>query len=131
MKKTNMTATILSSGANAIFLNSKVRSKLGFKIGSTVKLEILDGKLVVSSIFDPHKWAVNFLEGFVNSNGHKDYKVGRDMGSGITTVILPDGNVGVAECSPNDSWDGSVGEAIALARAMGRDFLIPDEIYQS
>ena len=127
MKKTNMTATILSSGA--IYLNSKIRSELGFKVGSTVKLEIKDGKLVVSSSFDPHEWAVNFLKGFTNSNGHKKYKVGRDNGSGVTTVILPEGYIGVAECSPNDPWDGYVGEAIALARALGKNHLIPNEIY--
>ena len=131
MKKTNMTATILSSGA--IYLNSKIRSELGFKIGSTVKLEIKDGKLVVFPDFDPHKWAVEFIENFSNSSDYRDYKVGRDMGSGITTVLLPDGSygqyVGVAECSQDDAWDGWVGEAIALARALGKDHLIPREIY--
>ena len=50
--------------------------------------------------------------------------------TGITTVILPDGGVGVAQCSPNDKFDNNVGEAIALARALGAYDEIPKEVFR-
>ena len=48
---------------------------------------------------------------------------------GITTVILPDGSIGVAQCGTNDKFNNEVGEAIALARALGEDREIPEEVY--
>lgn len=58
------------------------------------------------------------------------YKVGRDQLAGITTVILSDGKIGVAQCSPNDDFNNEVGEAVALARALGEEHKIPREVFK-
>ena len=57
-------------------------------------------------------------------------KVGRDRVTGITTVLLLNGRVGVAQCGPNDKFNDRVGEAIALARALDEENRIPREVFK-
>lgn len=127
MKNIKTTTTINSHGA--IYLLSSIRKALKLDNGDRVSLEVVDGALIVKPYFDIVDWAITYLA-LYESKFSMSYKVGRDRTTGITTVILPDGEVGVAQCSSNDKFNDNVGEAIALARALGADDEIPKEIFR-
>ena len=127
MKNIKTTTTINSHGA--IYLLSAIRKALKLDNGDRVSLEVVDGTLVIKPYFNITDWAITYLA-LYESEFSMSYKVGRDRLAGITTVILPDGEVGVAQCSSNDKFDNNVGEAIALARALGADDEIPKEIFR-
>ena len=119
MKTIKTTTTINSAGA--IYLRNTIRKALS--------LEVVDGALIIKPYFDIKDWANGYLL-LHDLNVPASYKIGRDRLAGITTVILPNGNIGVAQCSPNDAFDDVVGEAIALARALGEDNEIPEEVFE-
>lgn len=126
MKTIKTTTTITNAGT--IYLRNSILKALKLKRYDKVSLEVIDDALVIRPCFDITDWAVNYL--FVHDlRNPTSYKIGRDRSVGITTVILPDGNIGVAQCSPNDAFDDVIGEAIALARALGEDGKIPEEVY--
>ena len=127
MKNIKTTTTINSHGA--IYLLNTIRKALKLDNGDRVSLEVVDGALIIKPYFDIIDWAIIYLA-LYKSKFSMPYKTGRDRMTGITTVILPDGEVGVAQCSPNDKFNGTVGEAIALARALGEDDKIPKEIFR-
>lgn len=124
MKNIKITITINS----AIYLRNTIRKALDLNNGDKLSLEVVDGALIIKPYFDITDWANNYLA-LYESEFSMSYKVGRDRTAGITTVILPDGEVGVAQCSPNDKFNDNVGEAIALARALGAYDEIPKEIF--
>lgn len=127
MKNIKTTTTINSHGA--IYLLSAIRKALKLDNGDRVSLEVVDGTLIIKPYFDITDWAITYLA-LYDSEFSIPYKVGRDRTTGITTVILSDGEVGVAQCSPNDKFNDNVGEAIALARALGAYDEIPKEIFR-
>lgn len=127
MKTIKTTTTINRAGG--IYLQSTIRNALGLEHGDKVSLEVVDGALVIKPCFDIEDWANGYLL-LHDLNAPVSYKIGRDELVGITTVILPDGEIGVAQCSPNDEFNGEVGEAIALARALGEENEIPKEVFR-
>ena len=127
MKNIKTTTTINSAGA--IYLRNRIRKALDLNSGDKVSLEVVDGALIIKPYFNIVDWAITYLA-LYESEFSMSYKVGRDRMTGITTVILPDGGVGVAQCSPNDKFDNNVGEAIALARAWGVYDEIPKEVFR-
>lgn len=127
MKNIKTTTTINSHGA--IYLLSAIRKALNLENGDRVSLEVVDGALIIKPYFNIVDWAITYLA-LYESEFSMPYKIGRDRMTGITTVILPDGEVGVAQCSSNDKFNDNVGEAIALARALGEDDKIPKEIFR-
>lgn len=125
MKTIKTTATITNAGT--IYLRNSILKALNLKRYDKVSLEVVDDALIIKPYFDIEEWANGYL--LLNDLfAPVSYKVGRDRLAGITTVILPNGNIGVAQCSPNDAFDDVVGEAIALARALGKDNEIPEEV---
>ena len=126
MKNIKTITTINSAGA--IYLRNNIRKALDLDSGDRLSLEVVDGALIIKPFFDITDWAITYLA-LYEPEFSKPYKVGRDRTARITTVILPDGEVGVAQCSPNDKFNDNVGEAIALARALGEDDKIPKEIF--
>ena len=126
MKNIKTITTINSAGA--IYLRNTIRKALDLDSGDKLSLEVVDGAIIIKPYFDIVDWAITYLA-LYESEFSISYKVGRDRTAGITTVILPDGEVGVAQCSPNDKFNDNVGEAIALARALGEDDKIPKEIF--
>lgn len=126
--KTIKTITTINS-AGAIYLRNTIRKALDLESGDRLSLEVIDGALIIKPYVDIVDWAITYLA-LYDSEFSMSYKVGRDRTTGITTVILSDGGVGVAQCSPNDKFDNNVGEAIALARALGADDEIPKEIFR-
>lgn len=119
--------TVTISNDNTIYIPPVIRGSLDLKWNDKISLEVVEGAIILKPYFDIVDWATNYLhthelKGF--------YKVGRDRVTGITTVILVNGRVGVALCDPNDAFDDVVGEAIALARALGEDGKIPKEIFK-
>lgn len=127
MKNIKTTTTINSHGA--IYLLSTIRKALNLDNGDRVSLEVVDGALIIKPYFNIVDWAITYLA-LYESEFSMPYKTGRDRMTGITTVILSDGRVGVAQCSPNDKFNDNVGEAIALARALGADDEIPKQIFR-
>ena len=127
MKNIKTTTTINSHGA--IYLRNTIRKALDLDNGDRVSLEVVDGALIIKPYFDITDWAITYLA-LYESEFSMSYKVGRDRLAGITTVILPDGEVGVAQCNPKDKFDNNVGEAIALARALGAYDEIPEEVFR-
>lgn len=126
--KTIKTSTTINN-AGGIYLQSSIRRALKLENGDKVSLEVIDGMLTIKPYFDISDWANGYLL-LHDLNGPISYKIGRDRMVGITTVILPDGEIGVAQCSPNDAFDDVVGEAIALVRALGEDDEIPEEVFR-
>lgn len=126
MKTIKTTTTINRAGG--IYLQSTIRNALGLEFGDKVSLEVVDGALVIKPCFDIEDWANGYLL-LHDLNAPVSYKRGRDREMGITTVILSDGGIGVAQCSPNDEFNDEVGEAIALARALGEESEIPEEVF--
>lgn len=124
MKTIKSTVTI--SKDSTIYIPPVIRGALNLKRNDKISLEVVDGAIIIKPYFDIVAWADHYLYAH---NFKSFYKVGRDRVTGITTVILPDGNIGVAQCSPNDKFNGNVGEAIALARALGADDEIPKEVF--
>ena len=127
MKTIKTTTTINSAGA--IYLRNTIRKALNLDNGDRLSLEVVDGALIIKPYFDIEDWANGYLL-LHDLNVPVSYKIGRDRSVGITTVILPDGSIGVAQCGPNDKFNNEVGEAIALARALGKDREIPEEVYR-
>ena len=127
MKNIKTTTTINSAGA--IYLRNTIRKALDLDGGDRVSLEVVDGALIIKPFFDITDWAITYLA-LYESEFSMSYKVGRDRSTGITTVILPDGEIGVAQCSPNDTFNDNIGEAIALARALGEEYKIPKEVFR-
>lgn len=125
MKTIKSTVTI--SKDSTIYIPPVIRGALNLKRNDKISLEVVDGAIVIKPYFDIVAWADHYL--YVH-NLKSFYKVGRDRITGITTVILPNGNIGVAQCSPNDKFNDNVGEAIALARALSADYEIPKEIFR-
>ena len=125
MKTIKSTVTI--SKDSTIYIPPVIRGALNLKRNDKISLEVVDGAIIIRPCFDIVAWADHYLYAH---NFKSFYKVGRDRVTGITTVILPDGNIGVAQCSPNDKFSGNVGEAIALARALGADDEIPEEVFR-
>lgn len=126
MKNIKTITTINSAGA--IYLRNNIRKALDLDSGNKVSLEVVNGALIIKPYFNITDWAITYLA-LYDSEFSMPYKVGRDRTAGITTVILPDGEVGVAQCSPNDKFNDNVGEAIALARALGAYDEIPEEVF--
>ena len=127
MKNIKTITTINSAGA--IYLRNNIRKALNLNSGNKVSLEVVDGAIIIKPYFDIEDWAITYLA-LYEPEFSMSYKVGRDRTAGITTVILPNGEVGVAQCSPNDKFNDNVGEAIALARALGAYDEIPKEIFE-
>ena len=127
MKNIKTITTINSAGA--IYLRDNIRKALDLDSGDRLSLEVVDGALIIKPFVDIVDWAITYLA-LYEPEFSMPYKVGRDRMTGITTVILPDGEIGVAQCSPNDKFNDNVGEAIALARALGEDDKIPEEIFR-
>ena len=127
MKTIKTTTTINSAGA--IYLRNTIRKALDLDSGDRLSLEVVDGALIIKPYVDIVDWAITYLA-LYEPEFSMPYKVGRDRLAGITTVILPEGEIGVAQCSPNDKFNDNVGEAIALARALGEDDKIPKEIFK-
>ena len=124
----NIKTTITINGAGGAYLRNLIRKVFDFDSGDELGLEVVDGAIIIKPYFDIVDWAITYLA-LYESEFSMPYKVGRDRTAGITTVILPDGEVGVAQCSPNDKFNDNVGEAIALARALGAYDEIPKEIF--
>ena len=127
MKNIKTITTINSAGA--IYLRNNIRKALDLDSGDRLSLEVVDGALIIKPFFDIVEWAITYLA-LYEPEFSMPYKVGRDRTAGITTVILPDGEVGVAQCNPNDRFNDNVGEAIALARALGAYDEIPKEVFR-
>lgn len=125
MKTIKSTVTI--SKDSTIYIPPVIRGALNLKRNDKISLEVIDGAIIIKPYFDIVAWADHYLYAH---NFKSFYKVGRDRVTGITTVILPNGNIGVAQCSPNDKFNGNVGEAIALIRALGADSEIPKEVFR-
>ena len=125
MKTIKNTVTI--SKDSTIYIPPVIRGALNLKRNDKISLEVVDGAIIIKPYFDIVAWADQYLYAH---NFKSFYKVGRDRMTGITTVILSDGRVGVAQCSPNDKFNDNVGEAIALARALGADDEIPKEVFR-
>lgn len=125
MKNIKITTTLING---VIYLKDTIRKALNLENGDRLNLEVIDGALIIKPYFDIVEWAITYLT-LYDSEFSMSYKVGRDRLAGITTVILSDGKIGVAQCSPNDTFNNKVGEAIALARALGADNEIPKEIF--
>ena len=124
----NIKTTITINGAGGAYLRNLICKTFDLDSGDKLSLEVVDGAIIIKPYFDIVDWAITYLA-LYESEFSMPYKVGRDRTAGITTVILPDGEVGVAQCSPNDKFNDNVGEAIALARALGAYDEIPKEIF--
>ena len=124
----NIKTTITINGAGGAYLRNLIRKVFDLDSGDKLSLEVVNGAIIIKPYFDIGDWAITYLA-LYESEFSMPYKVGRDRTAGITTVILPDGEVGVAQCSPNDKFNDNVGEAIALARALGAYDEIPKEIF--
>ena len=122
----NIKTTVTISKDSTIYIPPVIRGALNLKRNDKISLEVVDGAIIIKPYFDIVAWADHYLY----AHNFKSFcKVGRDRIMGITTVILPNGEVGVAQCSPNDTFNDKVGEAIALARALGAYDEIPKEIF--
>ena len=124
----NIKTTITINGAGGAYLRNLIRKVFDLDSGDKLSLEVVNGAIIIKPYFDIGDWAITYLA-LYESEFSMPYKIGRDRMTGITTVILPDGEVGVAQCSPNDKFNDNVGEAIALARALGAYDEIPKEIF--
>ena len=124
----NIKTTITINGAGGAYLRNLICKTFDLDRGDKLSLEAVDGAIIIKPYFDIVDWAITYLA-LYESEFSMPYKTGRDRMTGITTVILPDGEVGVAQCSPNDKFNDNVGEAIALARALGAYDEIPKEIF--
>ena len=125
----NIKTTITINGAGGAYLRNLIRKVFDLDSGDKLSLEVVAGAIIIKPYFDIGDWAITYLA-LYESEFSMPYKIGRDRMTGITTVILPDGEVGVAQCSPNDKFNDNVGEAIALARALGAYDEIPKEIFE-
>lgn len=119
--------TVTISKDSTIYIPPVIRGALNLKRNDKISLEVVEGAIIIKPCFDVVDWADQYLYAH---NFKSFYKVGRDRVTGITTVILVNGRVGVAQCGPKDKFNDRVGEAIALARALGADDEIPKEIFR-
>ena len=124
----NIKTTITINGAGGAYLRNLIRKVFDLDSGDKLSLEVVDGAIIIKPYFNITDWAITYLA-LYESEFSMPYKIGRDRTAGITTVILPNGEVGVSQCSPNDKFNDNVGEAIALARALGAYDEIPKEIF--
>ena len=122
----NIKYTVTISKDSTIYIPPVIRGALNLKRNDKISLEVVEGAIIIKPYFDIVDWADHYLH---THNMRAFCKIGRDHMTGITTVILPNGNIGVAQCSPNDKFNDNVGEAIALARALGAYDEIPKEIF--
>lgn len=120
--------TVTIGRDSTIYIPPAIRRALNIKRYDQLSLEVVEGALIIKPFLDIAGWANGYL--IYNRNIPVSYKVGRDQLAGITTVILSDGKIGVAQCSPNDDFNNEVGEAVALARALGEEDEIPAEIFK-
>lgn len=120
--------TVTISKNSTIYIQPAIRRALNLRRSDKLSLEVVEGALIIKPFLDIVGWANGYL--IYNRNIPVSYKVGRDQLAGITTVILSDGKIGIAQCSPNDKFNDNVGEAIALARALGEEDEIPTEIFK-
>ena len=119
--------TVTISKDSTIYIPPVIRGALNLKRNDKISLEVVEGAIIIKPYFDVVDWADQYL----HANNFKSFcKVGRDRVTGITTVILVNGRVGVAQCGPNDNFNDRVGEAIALARALGEEHKIPKEVFK-
>ena len=125
----NIKTTITINGAGGSYLRNLICKTFDLDSGDKLSLEVVDGAIIIKPYFDIVDWAITYLA-LYEAELSTPYKIGRDRMTGITTVILPEGDVGVAHCSPNDKFNDNVGEAIALARALGAYDEIPKEIFE-
>ena len=121
-------STITVGKDSTIYIPPAICRALNIKRYDKISLEVVEGALIIKPFLDIAGWANGYL--IYNRNIPVSYKVGRDQLAGITTVILSDGKIGVAQCSPNDGFNNEVGEAVALARALGEEDEIPTEIFK-
>ena len=121
--------TVTISNNSTIYIQPAILRSLNLKRNDKISMEVVDGALIIKPYFDIVNWAITYLA-LYEPVFSMPYKTGRDRIAGITTVILPDGRVGVAQCRPNDRFNDNVGEAIALARALEEDDKIPEEIFR-
>lgn len=120
-------STITIGKDSTIYIPPVIRGALNLKRNDKISLEVVEGAIIIKPYFDIVAWADRYLY----AHNFKSFcNVGRDRVTGITTVILPDGKIGVAQCSPNDTFNDEVGEAIALARALEEDDKIPREVFK-
>ena len=119
--------TVTISKDSTIYIPPVIRGALNLKRNDKISLEVVEGAIIIKPCFDVVDWADQYLYAH---NFKSFYKVGRDRVTGITTVILVNGRVGVAQCGPKDKFNDRVGEAIALARALGVDYEIPEEVFR-
>ena len=124
----NIKTTITINGAGGAYLRNLIRKTFDLDSGDKLSLEVVDGAIIIKPYFDIVEWAITYLA-LYESEFSMSYKTGRDRMTGITTVILSDGRVGIAQCRTNDKFNDNVGEAIALARALGAYDEIPKEIF--
>lgn len=120
--------TVTIGKDSTIYIPPAIRRALNINRYDKLSLEVVEGALIIKPFLDIAGWANGYL--IYNRNIPVSYKVGRDQLAGITTVILSDGKIGVAQCSPNDDFNNEVGEAVALARALGEEDEIPTEIFK-
>ena len=118
--------TVTISKDSTIYIPPVIRGALNLKRNDKISLEVVEGAIIIKPGFDIVDWADHYLH---THNMRAFCKVGRDRVTGITTVILVNGRVGVAQCGPKDKFNDNVGEAIALARALGAYDEIPKEIF--
>lgn len=121
--------TVTISNNSTIYIQPAILRSLNLKRNDKISLQVVDGALIIKPYFDIVNWAITYLD-LYEPVFSMPYKTGRDRIAGITTVILPDGRVGVAQCRPNDRFNDNVGEAIALARALGAYDEIPKEVFR-
>lgn len=119
--------TVTISKDSTIYIPPVIRGALNLKRNDKISLEVVDGAIIIKPYFDIVAWADHYLYAH---NFKSFYKVGRDRVTGTTTVILVTGRVGVAQCGPKDKFNDRVGEAIALARALGEGNKIPKEVFK-
>lgn len=119
--------TVTISKDSTIYIPPVIRGALNLKRNDKISLEVVEGAIIIKPCFDIVDWADHYLH---THNMRAFCKVGRDRVTGITTVILVNGRVGVAQCGPKDKFNDRVGEAIALARALGEEHKIPREVFK-
>lgn len=116
---------VIALYGNDLRLSSEVRDLLKLPMGGKVNVELVNNSVVVSPYFDPEEWATQYLAVYGLYYQWMTYRNEKD---GITVVRLSKFKTGVAFCSPNDTYNSKIGEAIALARALGSSHEIPNQI---
>lgn len=116
---------VIALYGNDLRLNSEVRDLLKLPMGGKVNVELVNNSVVISPYFDPEEWATQYLAVYALYYHWMTYRNEKD---GITAVRLSKFKTGVSFCGPNDTYNSKIGEAIALARAIGCSHEIPIQI---